>query len=90
MFAQAILMRRATIVALSIVSLSLPVMSVAQPAQRTAEHPVSAPQAYLFLFGQPVSYRWIGVGAVSGRFYTLRGDATWPAAIAGYTGTNGG
>ena len=88
MLTQAISVRRATIVALASVVLSLPVMSVAHAAQRTAKHPVLASQAYLF--GQPVSYRRRGVGAVPGRCYTLRSDATWPAGTAGYTGSNGG
>jgi hypothetical protein len=88
MLTQAISVRRATILAIAAVALSLPVMSVAQAAQRTVKHPVSAPQAYLF--GQPVSYPCRYVGAVSGRCYTFRSDATWPAGIPGYTGTNGG
>jgi len=87
MLTQAISVRRATIVALASVVLSLPVMSVAHAAQRTAKHPVLASQAYLF--GQPVSYQCRYVDAGTGRCYTFRSDATWPPGIAGYRRNSG-
>ena len=79
-FAQAILIRRATIVALSIVPLSLPVMSVAHAAAKDCETSLLAPQAYLF---ERVSVQSWGV---------VTRSAVMPlgAGIAGYTGTNGG
>jgi hypothetical protein len=88
MLTQAISVRRATMVAIAAVALSVPVMSFAQAAQRTVKHPVSAPQAYLF--GQPVSYPCRYVDAVTRRCYTFRSDATWPPGIAGYRRSSGG
>ena len=75
---QAISVRRVIIGTVAIAALSLPLTSVAQAAQqKRARQALTETQCRI-------------VGAISHRCYTFHSDATWPAGLSDYHGSNGG
>ncbi len=77
MLKQTTSLRNAAITVIAAASLSLPMMSVAAAQHRAASGTSTVTQCKI-------------VGAISHRCYTFHSDATWPAGLSDYHGSNGG